>query len=402
MAVQWHPGWDQQMSYTWASDRWVMPAPYYTTSVVYADLGFSQPTFVLSCWVKKDALWVGTIVTLSIYLSIYLSIHPSIYLSIYIYIYSISFLTWDDDMLYPGDNFGVPSDQWLRFWRGLLLFGFQLCGRQTARGRDPIFPRGPRVMCFGSGKSHSEFAADQGVMPWICVNFPLFVEFLLSLCLDRWFFPGGSQSQHVFAQEQQALGHLCCSRWPRLSGQLPRLVRSSMGGAEGVGQPAVAKKSGHLADCRDPFPLWSWTRWGRRKVEWPKMTKDDQRWPKMKSWELKGCYMLDSTLKLPKHQTIIKYHKAKCKDYLEMFTWFTCRFLQDLGQHGIGFVDHWAPPRPRAVVPRWLRQEPHGHHLYRHWRRGWYYLWGNTRSRPHRGCQFPVDLILYLFLKFLP
>ena len=231
------------------------------------------------------------------------------------------------------------------------------------------------------------------------VNFPLFVEFLLSLCLDRWFFPGGSQSQHVFAQEQQALGHLCCSRWPRLSGQLPRLVRSSMGGAEGVGQPAVAKKSGHLADCRDPFPLWSWTRWGRRKVEWPKMTKDDQRF---KSWELKGCYMLDSTLKLPKHQTIIKYHKAKCKDYLEMFTWFTCRFLQDLGQHGIGFVDHWAPPRPRAVVPRWLRQEPHGHHLYRHWRRGWYYLWGNTRSRPHRGCQFPVDLILYLFLKFLP
>lgn len=32
-------GWDQQMSYTWASDRWVMPAPYYTTTVVYADLG---------------------------------------------------------------------------------------------------------------------------------------------------------------------------------------------------------------------------------------------------------------------------------------------------------------------------------------------------------------------------
>ena len=32
-------GWDQQMSYTWASDRWVMPAPYYKTTVVYADLG---------------------------------------------------------------------------------------------------------------------------------------------------------------------------------------------------------------------------------------------------------------------------------------------------------------------------------------------------------------------------
>ena len=29
--------WDQQLSYTWASDRWVMPAPYYKTSVVYAE-----------------------------------------------------------------------------------------------------------------------------------------------------------------------------------------------------------------------------------------------------------------------------------------------------------------------------------------------------------------------------
>eukprot|EP00913_Durusdinium_trenchii_P018768 g17636.t1 len=32
--------WDQQMSYTWASSRWVMPAPYYKTKVVYQDLDF--------------------------------------------------------------------------------------------------------------------------------------------------------------------------------------------------------------------------------------------------------------------------------------------------------------------------------------------------------------------------
>lgn len=30
-------GWDQQMSYTWFSDRWVLPAPYYKTSMVYED-----------------------------------------------------------------------------------------------------------------------------------------------------------------------------------------------------------------------------------------------------------------------------------------------------------------------------------------------------------------------------
>ena len=30
-------GWDQQMSYTWFSDRWILPAPYYKTSVVYKE-----------------------------------------------------------------------------------------------------------------------------------------------------------------------------------------------------------------------------------------------------------------------------------------------------------------------------------------------------------------------------
>ena len=40
-------GWDQQISYTWASNRWVMPAPYYKTSVVYADQDFDVDYFFL-------------------------------------------------------------------------------------------------------------------------------------------------------------------------------------------------------------------------------------------------------------------------------------------------------------------------------------------------------------------
>lgn len=39
--------WDQQMSYTWASNRWVLPAPYYKTSVSYADLGFDVDYYFL-------------------------------------------------------------------------------------------------------------------------------------------------------------------------------------------------------------------------------------------------------------------------------------------------------------------------------------------------------------------
>ena len=40
-------GWDQQMSYTWFSDRWVLPAPYYKTTVVYKDLDFDVDYYFL-------------------------------------------------------------------------------------------------------------------------------------------------------------------------------------------------------------------------------------------------------------------------------------------------------------------------------------------------------------------
>eukprot|EP00931_Biecheleriopsis_adriatica_P074191 TRINITY_DN4830_c1_g1_i1.p1 TRINITY_DN4830_c1_g1~~TRINITY_DN4830_c1_g1_i1.p1 ORF type:complete len:553 (+),score=100.02 TRINITY_DN4830_c1_g1_i1:133-1791(+) len=39
-------GWDQQIAYTWKSDRWVMPAAYYTAQVIFKDAGFTMELFM--------------------------------------------------------------------------------------------------------------------------------------------------------------------------------------------------------------------------------------------------------------------------------------------------------------------------------------------------------------------
>jgi hypothetical protein len=44
---QFNKAWDQQIAYTWASDRWIMPAPFFMQRVEYPDLNFTAEFFML-------------------------------------------------------------------------------------------------------------------------------------------------------------------------------------------------------------------------------------------------------------------------------------------------------------------------------------------------------------------